>query len=149
VADAVTADPDWTPAHACQALARIGSKHLNAATITLLVCPKQHRLARIVASDAGPVYLATPTSPRLHSTARRAIGDAPVERAHTTVAVLHTPAYVAAMAAVNQEDRWTASCPCGSWAVPHTYVIEIAERPAPRRKGVPRTVIDTERVRPA
>jgi hypothetical protein len=145
----VTGGPDWTPTHARQALARIGREHLNAATITFLVCPRQHRLARIVASAAGPVYLATPTALRLHSTARRAIGDVPMERAHTTVAMLHTPAYVAAMAAVNQEDRWTASCACGSWAVPHTYVVEIADRPPPRRKGVPRTVIDTERVRRA
>jgi type IV secretory pathway TrbD component len=135
--------PDWTPAHIREALRLIGRKHLSAATVAVLACPKDHNLdASIIATHAGPLYMANVVMPKPHSTGLRELGRR-VRRAHGTVMALHTRAYLAAMTAAGLVDWWPASCACGLWEIPHTLVVEIAEKP-PKKK---RLVIDTERVR--
>lgn len=134
--------PDWTPDHAAEALRRIGPAHLNAATVAVLRCPSEHRLARIVSTDAGPLYLATVTytAMALPPSTRAALTDA---RATTKAEImaLHTPLLLEALAAAGLEDKWPASCRCGFWQVPYTFVMEMAERYRVRPRRVPQIVV--------
>lgn len=135
---------DWTRQHAEDALRMLGG-HTNAATAAIVTCPQHHELFRVVMTEPGPVYLARATSPRLPVETKRELGER-AARTHDVHISLHTAAYVAGMEAAGIVDRWPASCDCGSWSVPHTYVLDIADEPPRRVKGVPRIVADPSRV---
>ncbi len=146
----MTAPPDWTLAHADEALRRIGQEHLNAATIAQLQCPRRHKLGRVIATDAGPLYLHMHAVGRPHSTTRRELGEdyAPVGRVLTRV--LLTPAFVSALDAAGLIEPLPAGCECDAGqTIPHTYILEVAAAPPRRVKGVPQVPVPAARLTPS
>ncbi len=134
-----------------EALREVGAGHMNDATAAVAVCPRRHELFRVVLTVHGPVYVAHVLAPRLHAAARRALEDGPAKRPSITITELYDKSRTDALAAAGlvgeRADRLPASCTCGNWSVPYDYVVALGAESPPRKKGVPRIVVDTTRVR--
>lgn len=123
----------------------LGQNRLSAATVALLLCPRDHRLARLIdAGIRGTLLVAEPRLAGMHTRLRRP--RLTRRRESTPDVFLVTPDEAEFMAKYDAHTTLPATCACGTWGLPSDYLLELVANPQPRDNGAPRLVIDSTRV---